>query len=214
MNENPAQPPEQPMIPISSRESVTERQVDTVLSVIGAMQTYLLVTHREQDNVELRVDGGVKSSAEVTFIKACERLDMMLTDNSRWHMGNTDDLFSALRDNQKSQAALNAQQALSVSELRRPSRIFHPSLMLVDGAYVAYYASSDFPGGILIGRGNTPAEALLDFDRAFDRIPDEQLKFNEESEAKMRAAFANVRAVASIVPAGKRLSRVPRRSPK
>lgn len=216
MNQNPEGQP-QPQVPVPTRESVSERQVDTVLTILTHLQPYLLWTHREvQDGEEhLKIDGGVKNSAEVTFIKACERLEAMLGDNNRWHMGNADELYKSIIANQQSMQKFNEAQTLAVNELRRPSRIFHPSFSSAgEDGFVAYHVSSDFPGGILMGKGATPADACLDFDKAFHRLVQDQLKFNDESLAKIRAAQEKVQHVEKARAVGKRLTKVQKRAPK
>lgn len=206
----------QPQVPVPTRESVSERQVDTVLNIITHLQPYLFWTHREiEEGKERDLDGGVKNSAEVTFIKACDRLEAMLTDNNRWHMGSADDLYKSIIANQQSMKTFNEAQTLAVNELRRPSRIFHPSFSSAgEDGFVAYHVSSDFPGGILMGKGATPADACLDFDKAFHRLASEQIKFNEESLAKIRAAQERVQHVEKARAVGKRVTKVQKRAPK
>ncbi len=52
------------------------------------------------------------------------------------------------------------------SELQRPSTIYRPALMQDGNGWLAIYG--DLPTGV-VGTGHSPAEAMLDFDRAWFR---------------------------------------------
>lgn len=196
--QNPDNQPGQPATMIPTREAVTDRQVETVLSVLGSLQPYLLLPSREYNNEKPELDGGAHSSAVVTFTKACDRLDAILADESRWKIKGSDRLYNAIIGAQRSVKKLHQAQTINALSLQRPCTIFRPQFAQMGDTFTAYYVSSDFPGGILIGRGATPQAALADFDKAFSRIPSEQLKFNEQSLAKIRAAGMEVRRKSEV----------------
>ena len=189
-NANPDNPmnPTGQQLRVPTREKVNEQQVHTALAVLNHLQPYLLAPMRGDDDWKQEhpeLDGNALASATTTFGRVCDRLDKMMGDDNRWISTDGDSVVESIKNTQASIQKYYGEQALAVAELRRPSRIFHPSFAKMGEKFSAFYASSDFPGGILIGLGNTPAEAMADFDAAFNRIPAEQLRFNEESIQKL-----------------------------
>ncbi len=177
---------------IPTREKANEAQVRTVLSIMGQLNPYLILPQRDEDEPAYKTDPYATKCASTTFALACNRLDEMLVEKSRWEETDGESVVESIKATQAEIRGYYKEQALSMAELRRPSRIFHPSFAQMGGEFSAYHASSDFPGGIIIGRGRTPAEAMADFDRAFNRIPAEQLRFNDASLAKIRAAGVTI----------------------
>jgi len=165
---------------VPSRESTTQMQIASAMSVIHALQPYLLYhpTQEPEDRPEL--DGGAVASATVTFSKACERLDKILEDESRWSIDPHNGLIEALTRSQEAIRRFNEENVLTVQGLRRPSRQFQPQFAISGDVFLAFAGDPSFPGGQIIGRGKTPAEALLDFDAAFHRVVQEQLHFAEQ----------------------------------
>jgi len=162
-----------PIIP--NRESITEQQIATVLAVIHNLQPYLL-----EDVVDLgaqqppALDGGAKAAAITTFVQACSRMDEILAQPDRWVLGKHDELYQALVSTHQKQQEFLAEQSATVRELRRPSYQLRPTLAVAGEDYIAFFGDISRPGCALVGRGKTPHEALLDFDAAFHRIPNDQ----------------------------------------
>lgn len=162
-----------PLIP--NRESITEQQVATILAVIHNLQPYLL-----EQVVELGhqnpppLDGEAKSSAVATFVQACNRMDEILSQPDRWSIKTHDELYTAIIETHKKQQEFLHEQSESVKQLRRPSYQLRPTLAVAGNDYIAFFGDISRPGCALVGRGKTPNEALLDFDAAFNRIPDDQ----------------------------------------
>lgn len=162
-----------PLIP--NRESITEQQVATVLAVIHNLQPYLLEQVVELGSKEPpELDGGAKTAAVNTFVQACHRMDEILSQPDRWAIKTHDELYTAIIDTHKKQQEFLHEQSESVKQLRRPSYQLRPTLAVAGNDYIAFFGDISRPGCALVGRGKTPNEALLDFDAAFNRIPDDQ----------------------------------------
>ncbi len=159
---------------LPTREAITDQQIDSVLSIMTRLENYLIEGTREIGAESPELDGGVKSSAVSTFIRACNRLDVLLEDTTRWELSSVDELFKTLTETHRLQQTLFSEQVKSVKELRRPSYQLRPTLAIIEGGYMAFFGDITQPGKALIGRGKTPKEALEDFDSAFERTPDEQ----------------------------------------
>lgn len=171
---------------LPSRESTTQHQFAVLLSVMNTLNPYLLMhaALREVENTPA-LDGGVASSASLTFINVCNRMDAMLADKSRWDTATHDRLYDAIQAVQMAQVAFLHEQAESAKALRRPSVQLHPTLANDGEKIIAYYGDITRVGYAIIGVGRTPAEALLDFDRAFDRAPTEQVRMVAENQGVM-----------------------------
>lgn len=175
--------------PLPSREMVTNQQFQTVLDILGSLQPYLLLTQREiESGIPKELDGGVNSAAATTFIKACDRLDTMLDDMSRWKLETNDALYEAMTAHFQGATKAHEGQMKVFEDMQRPSRKLRPSLTTINFEFIAYWGDVTLPGGMILGRGKTPSEALLDFDNAFNRAAAEQLRFAPASEERLRAA--------------------------
>ncbi len=170
-----------------SREQTSNAQFDTVLSVLGALTPYLLLSHREIDDTLPRsLDGGASASAVATFATACNRLDAMLNDPERWKLDQTDAVQGAVQEHFRGAAEVHKAQVQAVADMRRPSVVRKPRLTTIGGEFIAIWGDPSLPGGLILGRGMTPEEALEDFDQAFTRQAGQQLKFAPASEERLR----------------------------
>ncbi len=173
---------------VPSVEVLTNIQLNSVLSVLQALQPYLLLTQRELDaGIPKDLDGGLDAASLNTYVKACSRLDALLDDESRWSLQGAQSLYKAMQEHHESAARFNENQSKVLAELHRPSRRLQPKLATFGAEFVAYWGDALMPGGIVIGRGATPADAMLDFDAAFNRRPEAQLKFTPEAQQKLIA---------------------------
>jgi len=168
---------------IPTKEHTSNMQVHTILAIMGHLQPYLLLTHREVDGElhQLELDGGAKTSAEVTFINACARLDAILKEEDRWSNKEQNGLMESTIKTQQSLMAVHEAQLKALEIASGPAKLYPPTFTTANGQYYAFHGSADFPGGIIIGKGNTPAEAVADFEAAFDKIPADQLRFNDRA---------------------------------
>lgn len=199
---NPPDPlnPTGQIVKLVTRDRANENQVRTLLTIVQTLNPYLLASTDTISGGGYGVDKEAEDSACATFMTVCNRLDTMLADASRWSIKDSEDVVESICATQAAIQAYYAEQSQTVKALRAPHRIFKPQFAKMGEAFTAYYASSDFPGGILIGQGGTPEAALADFDEAFNRLPAEQLKFNEGSLAKIAAAGFTVAPVEEPAP--------------
>ncbi len=173
---------------IPTRDACSNQQVDTVLKVLAYLQAYVLNFHHEDESARPEMDGGTKCAAQVTFMKACNRLDAILDDSERWNLSSHDALYNAVTKNHESAAALHAEQMESLKSIKRPCHHFKPQFTTVQGGIVvAYWGELTDPGSLIMGKGATPEEALADFDKAFHRVAKDQVRFSPEAEEKLRA---------------------------
>lgn len=174
--------------PLPSRELVTHQQFQTVLDVLGSLQPFLLLTQREMElGIPKELEGGIVASAATTFIKACDRLDTMLDDQSRWKLKENDELYAAMTAHYVGMSKVNEEQLKTFAQVQRPSHRLKPSVTTINGEFISFWGSPKLPGGLVLGRGPTPEEALKDFDIAFSRKVDEQLRFAPASEERIAA---------------------------
>lgn len=160
---------------IPSRESTAEQQVHTALSVLHALTPFILEPHRELGKEVKELDGGTEYAAAATFTKACNRLDTMLDDSSRWGLEDHDRLYDSMVKSHEAQQGFLKAQTDAANIVQRPSYQLRPTLATdADNFYIAIWGDMTKAGCALIGRGKTPAEALTDFDAAFHRVSDEQ----------------------------------------
>jgi len=198
--------PQLPVMQIPTKEHTSNMQVHTILAIMGHLQPYLLLTHREIEE-ELRpfdIDGGAKSSAEVTFVNACARLDAILKEEERWSGKPQKDLMESTIKTQQSLIAVHEAQLKALSIASGPAKLYPPTFTTANGQYYAFHGSADFPGGIIIGKGNTPLEAVADFEAAFSKIPSEQLRFNDRAInriSQVQNGQANVTSASETEPA-------------
>ncbi|NOS67026.1 MAG: hypothetical protein HOO67_01520 [Candidatus Peribacteraceae bacterium] len=174
MKSNPASTPT--FLP--TREVVTEQQVAACLAVLRELQPYTLgqpqFTDVPADRPEL--DGGVKDSLSVALMSVLGRIERIMTDNARWDVSGTTEIFKQLVETQKAQQAFLREQAASAHLVQLPQFLLKPELMSDGTHFYAIWGNKDLPGGRIIGRGVTPTAALSDFDAAFNRAPAEQLQ--------------------------------------
>lgn len=156
-----------------SKEQTLDKQVDTVLSVIGALTPFIIAPLRDFDPPR-ELDGGVAASAVTTFAAACDRLDKMLKDESKWDLKGHDGLYAAMTAHFSKAAEMHTAQTQTLLDMRRPCNIRRPHITLIDGEFIAIWGDPSRPGNHIMGKGLTPEAALADYDAAFARRAEEQ----------------------------------------
>lgn len=173
-------------ITLSMREMATAHQVSTILSVLGMTITAMSTT--KDTYTETSTPGTGESlpaeavtAAEVTFMTACDRLDIILKDDSRWDSKFQEqveaDYRTAMAENL---ASLRAQRKAAEESMSPHFRLSPQLLRMKDLAWAAVKGNPNTPNSI-IGIGPTPEEALLAFDEAF---AGRHTKFTQEWLAK------------------------------
>lgn len=184
----------QPINPLPSRDAICTQQISTVLMIMRELQPYLLAgeTRDIDTGQHLELDGGAACAALTTFVKACDRLDHMLNDMSRWNLKEHDGLYSAMTDHFNTASEVNRNQIEAVKRIQSPAVRLKPQLTTIGNEFIAFLVTSDLPGGTIIGKGRTPQLALDDFNAAFTRLVEDQLRFAAASEERLKAAPAPI----------------------
>lgn len=158
-------------------------QIGTVLDILSALQPYLLLPPREMEGVLPRsLDGGAGAGATATFLKACSRLDSMLDDSTRWSLSSHDYQSSLISEMYERQTEFFEAQIEASKEVQRPSFQLRPILAVGSGKFLAIWGNPERLGSALIGIGDTPDEALRDFDKAFSRRVEQQHQVEAQVE--------------------------------
>lgn len=157
---------------IQSREELTAHQVGILLNIVHTMRAVAMPTGD---------DNAPKSehtiAAENTLIKACERIELLVEDNARWSLSQYNDTHKAILSAHKKQEQLMQANLELVEMHKRPSYQLKPTIATYANQYfLAFWGKLEEPGMVIVGRGPTPYLALLDFDRAFHRVPAEQFR--------------------------------------
>jgi hypothetical protein len=161
---------------LPSRESVTEHQILMLMHMMNGLNPFLLGSPLNPEfSPPQKIDGGVACAASVSFINLCSRLDAILADNSRWDTLLHDRLYASIEKVQTAQVKFLEEQAASAAAVRRPCFQMRPTIAQSSEDFIAVFGDLSKPGCYIIGRGKTANEALLDFDKAFDRTTAEQL---------------------------------------
>jgi hypothetical protein len=162
---------------LKAREDVTERQVDSLLGMIDRISHNLTVLSGVDTDSHLKVDGGVQTSLEVVAMHACTRLEAILSDDSRWNCADFDRAFNQILAVQKANADFYVQQTISAKSITLPSFVYKPTLIKASGKFYAYIGDPNVLGSSIFGEGNTPNEALADFNESFDKAPEEHIDY-------------------------------------
>lgn len=165
-------------IPIPSREQVTNLQVSTLLSSLATILPYYRRSGGWKDDDDdsprtHRTDGGAQMAMENTIVNICDRLDEIMTDQTRWGMESTNTLEKHLAMLYTEHAKTLKLQQQQLYELARPSNRHNPSMFrLRDGSWLAILGRIEDIDNAIVGVGGSPEQALEAFDEMFKgRIP-------------------------------------------
>jgi hypothetical protein len=165
--------PRNPGVTLPSRDNSVSQQMGAVLSALttlGALRSMLKDAEVEPAQGG-KSDGGTAMAVESSIISACNRLDTMIAESSRWDvttLGRIEDRMIALYEQQAQM--FKAQEKLAVN-VSAPHSFMHPGLIrLGDGRWAAVKGDPEQTNSI-IGLGDTPAAALENFDAVFRGEP-------------------------------------------
>lgn len=164
-------------IQISSVNVASSEHIQMLLAICDHMQPYLLMPPRmpQVDDREGKSDEKEAStSACVVVMEACNRLESILKDDTRWsveHVTRSQESILKLIKAQTEAAKAGrtaAQEAASLSmEARRPSTRRQCSILaLANGDYLCTDGDPS-NANVVKGVGATPEEATIDFDAKF-----------------------------------------------
>lgn len=156
-------------------DAITRNHIDLLLDIITTLRP-LLTSDGQQGGP---LDGGSASAASATFIKATSRLDAIIDDSDRWAIKAANDVLAEMVKTHARQQEFLTEQAISAKEVRRPSFQLRPVLAIKDGVYYAIWGDVGTSSSV-VGAGDTPDAALRDFDSAFTRKADEQIRLEAE----------------------------------
>lgn len=162
---------------MNTKEELTNHQLGPILAILRELQPFLLeepVSSGETPTASA-LDGEVSAAAELTFIKACDRMNAILDDEARWTIKPHTDAIAEIVKTQKAQQKFLAAQTATTEQMQAPHFLLKPSVAIMGENYVAFWGDISKPGEAICGVGRTPQEALLDFDKAFNRAPNEQV---------------------------------------
>lgn len=160
---------------VPSREFITDQHIGILLASIREVGIWM-------SKAEDVVPSEARVAAENTFIGLCDRLDKIITDETRWSMTGTTNFYDELIATQKAQQEFLSMQTAAASLVLRPSYIHRPTLMRDETHFYAVFGDSTKAGSSIIGVGATANAALADFDAAFDRAPKDQLNLILDTE--------------------------------
>jgi hypothetical protein len=157
--------PRQNVLPLKSASDAVNSQINGCLAICALLQEYLLPGGRPspfggEPTAKVEAPRLVKESAELTFIHACNRLDSILNDPTRWDHDPRNFVERAGRDIVESEVLLRRVQAAAIAQNTRPCIQLRPLLSQVGKVWLCVY-------GDVIGSGNTPEEAMASFDEAY-----------------------------------------------
>lgn len=154
-------------VPLPSRESVTHLQITSLLSALSTVSASIYHLTPNQDNPGGSLDGGSRMAAENTLVNICSRLDSILADSERWGIKTLEALEKKCDEVYTAHLDLMAQQKIAVQAMQAPHKSHTPTLLrLDDGRWTAILGDIRSPS-VIVGVGQSPAEAIADFDEIF-----------------------------------------------
>lgn len=159
------------------RDLSTNTQIGMLLAICGSMGQALVNMEPDATNVPQETPERTEAqlAAEVTFIKACDRLDGIIDDPRRW---GTEYQFTLERQynerHQKQLGAIEAEKRFSeqrtktATEIATPHFRYRPALIpMEDGTWMAFLGRVDDMSTGIFGMGANPEAALESFDESF-----------------------------------------------
>lgn len=175
-------PGNQLSLSIQSREEITTQQVGILLNIVHTMRGLVMQEPREHGEAH-QLDRENHLAASSTLIRACQRLDDIIDGKDRWDLKTHSDVNKAILSVHKRQEELLQANLDLVRMHQRPSIQLKPQIATYgDQYFIAFFGQLERPGMAIVGRGPTPHEALLDFDRAFHLVPREQFRIISENQ--------------------------------
>lgn len=150
------------MAPPPNITQLTMAQVHTLITIIervgqiGREYQFGEEVHAAPEDMRLAI--------ETTVIKASNVLDDILDNKDRWSTKSSQDTSAAIQD------ALSAQIVKTQTETNESIRKQYPSTLLKPALYQrngVWYVKYGKQKGALVGKGDTPYEAMRDFDVKF-----------------------------------------------
>lgn len=156
------------------KEQALSSQFNILLGVVNHLTSALSSSETMTGVPGTPLDGGAKSALESTIIRACNRLDALLEEKKNWGAPEQNRVIKQICKTHRAQQIFLKAQTASANEVRRPSFQLRPNLIRVETGFAAIHGDPSKPNEYILGVGETPEAALLDFDEAFKRKPSQQ----------------------------------------
>ena len=153
-----------------NRENVTTGQLQNVLQVCNTAITGLINPWRGfVADSEAPQNSEARIALENTLIKACDRLDKILSDDQRWTIEYQKNLEAEFNKSHAENLKFLEAQRKASEEISTPHFQWRPTLLKsADGKmWVALLGDPQDPSKGIVGIGRTPEEALAEFDKDF-----------------------------------------------
>jgi hypothetical protein len=163
---------------MASREIVTRYQLDSLMQVLGMSSSALAHFLRIDPNTDklTACETEARISIENTVRSACERMDTILREESRWSMDFQLDAEKKFSEAQVLNNQLLQKQRDAAAEITSPHFRYRPTMLrLVDGSWCAFLGNIDFMEQGVVGVGDSPAEAIEAFDDAWHGVTNEKV---------------------------------------
>ena len=161
--------PKRPMN-IPTVYDLTGSQLANVLACLNVLAPYQIrgLDH-EEATVGGKNDGGVKMALDNATIATLDRLEAILRDDKRWGTERLDELSELLEHALKEETAAASQRITFFKEAGAPHVTLRPRLLQDPrtGVWLCLMGGDETGAGSLYGRGLTPEEACLEFDRKY-----------------------------------------------
>jgi hypothetical protein len=158
----------QQAILMPNREAVNAAQVSLLLnvaqSIVGCLRQPETELGKEQSP---EIDGGARLAMEQTLAKACQRLDNILAEDTRWTFEAQQAMEKQLSQMYAQNTNLLRAQTMLAEEALRPHSRYHPRLIQINGVWCAVLGDINDIDNAICGIGETPQEALRAFDDVF-----------------------------------------------
>jgi hypothetical protein len=153
-----------------TKELVTAAQVNTLMGVLNQLTHSVSFFSGASEDGECSGglnDGGAKCALEASMMGVCQRLDILLAESSRWGVDDVEEFQRSIKAIQEKHLNVLARQQEALRVMNLPSIKLRPALSFIDGCWVAVYGEAGKLENRVVGLGNTPVEAMQDFDKAF-----------------------------------------------
>ena len=170
----------------ATRENITQVHFSMLLSTVNMVLNGLREIPTEENGVPdtSRLDGEERIALSATLIKTLDRIDEILLDKDRWSLDRVLDIEQKLNETLNAQTAFFRAQSLTSEEQRRPYFILRPELKKTVQGWIAYYGDPAEIDSLICGAGDSPAEAMENFDRAYYRhlTPEEKAEIIPDNQ--------------------------------
>lgn len=155
----------------ANRENITNAQFTTLLSTVNVVLNGLREVQTEENGVPRtdRLAGEAQIALTTTLIKTLDRIDSLMDDKTRWTLDRVLDIEHRLNETLENQNAFFRSQRETADEQRRPYFILRPELKKTSQGWIAFHGNPAEADSLIVGAGDSPAEAMDNFDRAYYR---------------------------------------------